>query len=363
MRRQRLALLLPAHDEELLIQATIRSALAAGQKLEHIYVVDDCSIDTTRQKALELLNNSHVHSLHLRGGKAIALKSAIDHFRLVDNYTWIHIADADSVFGKDYFKIYRRHLNARKYAVTIGFVQSLRGNWISKYRAFSYTFGQHIYRRLQSYAGMVSVFPGPVTCIKSDIIKHLEFDTHSLTEDFDITLQVHRKKLGRIKFIPEAVNFTQDPQTLRDFYRQSLRWMRGFFQGITRHKIGRRAQLIDIAIGYQLFEAALYITQLFVLLPIALIITGNWQLLPVIFILDYLIVTILAVFSAIMARRLSILYSLPYFYFLRGVELFVFVKAFIEVVVLKRFRIQAAGWETLGRRYSLSASALKDTAQ
>lgn len=360
MHKRRIALLLPAHNEELLIQTTIKSAVDAGQDIQDIYVVDDFSVDSTREKAVELLGESRVLSLERQAGKAMAVKTAIEHFALIGMYSWIHIADADCVFGKNYFQIYRENLNDEKYCVVIGFVQSLHGNWISKYRAFSYTFGQHIYRRLQSYAGMVSVFPGPVTCFRSDIVGELEFDVNSLTEDFDITLQVHRKKLGRIKFIPEAVCYTQDPQTLGDFYRQSLRWMRGFFQGILRHKIGRRAQRIDVAITYQLLEAGLYLTQLFILLPLALIISGNWRILPVIFVLDYLLVAMLGVFSAVMAKRISILHTLPYFYFLRFVELFAFVKAFTEVVVLRRFRITAKGWETVGRRYDLSVKAMKD---
>ena len=51
-RRKKLALLLPGHNEELIIETTIRSALKAGQRLLDIYVVDDASTDKTRQAAL-----------------------------------------------------------------------------------------------------------------------------------------------------------------------------------------------------------------------------------------------------------------------------------------------------------------------
>jgi biofilm PGA synthesis N-glycosyltransferase PgaC len=361
-RKRKLALLLPAHNEELIIQATITSAVAAGQKLEDIFVVDDNSADETRKKALELLPKANVLTVP-RSGKALAVNRAIKHFKIEARFTWVHIADADSIFGPDYFRLYRAKLDAKKYVVAVGFVQSLRGNWISKYRAFTYTFSQHILRRFQSWLGMITVFPGPITCFRTDIIKDLEFDGTSLTEDFDVTLQVHRKKLGKIRFIPEAVSFTQDPQTLTDFYKQNLRWQRGFFQGVLRHKIGLKAQAIDLSIGYQLFEITFYLVQLFIVIPVLVISTGKWHILPMMFLADYLVVVALGVFSAIAAKRLSILFSLPYFYFLRTLELIIFMQAFVEVVILRKFRAKITGWETAGRRYQVDANALKDTAQ
>jgi cellulose synthase/poly-beta-1,6-N-acetylglucosamine synthase-like glycosyltransferase len=247
VRRRRLALLLPAHNEELILAATINSALAAGQKLEDIYLVDDNSTDRTAIVAHRFLPISNVLSVG-RSGKALAVQKAIKYFDLEKRYVWLHVADADSVFGADYFRIYKKSLNARKYSVAVGFVQSLRGNWIAKYRAFSYTYGQHIFRRLQSWLGMITVFPGPITTFKTDIIKDLEFVSDSPTEDFDLTLQVHRKHLGAIKFIPRAVNYTQDPQSLKDFIKQNQRWQRGFFQGVIKYRIGSKLERIDFSI-------------------------------------------------------------------------------------------------------------------
>lgn len=359
--KKKLALLLPAHNEQLIIQATIKSAIKAGQKKENIFVVDDNSSDQTRRRAIELLGHKQVLSVE-RSGKALAVLKAIKHFKFEDRYTWLHIADADSVFGKDYFRLYRRKLNAKKYAVAVGFVQSLRGNWISKYRAFNYTYSQHVMRRFQSYFGMISVFPGPITCFRTDIIKHLDFESETITEDFDITLQFHRKKLGKIRFIPEAVNYTQDPQTLRDFCRQTARWQRGFFQGVTKYKIGRRAQAIDFSIGYQLLEMIIFLVQMFVLIPFIIVTTGKWQIIPVMFVLDMFILSIIAISTCAVTKRLSIISILPYFYFLRWLELAIFLKAFVEVVILRRFRSKIVGWETAGRRYALDSNALKDVA-
>ncbi len=361
--KRKLSLLLPGHNEELIIATTIRSAIAAGQNKKDIFVVDDCSSDNTSKEAIALLGKSQVLRVE-RSGKALAVKKAIKHFKIEKNYKWVHIADADSVFGKDYFRIYKKSLDDTKYVVALGFVQSLRGNWISKYRAFTYTYSQHVYRRFQSYLGMISVFPGPITCFSTRILKDLDFDGDSLTEDFDITLQVHRKKLGKIKFIPKAVNYTQDPQALDDFIKQNQRWQRGFFQGLIKYRIGTKLQPVDIGIMYQMVELFFYLLQMFVVLPYVLITQGNWEIVPVIFLLDFAMLAVIALFSAAMTKRWSMLLSLGYFYVLRMLELGVFCQAFIEVVVLKKFRSKSEtkGWSVAGRRYQISQKALLDTA-
>ena len=361
--KRKMALLLPAHNEELILQATIKSALAAGQKKQDIYVVNDASTDKTRVKATQLLGKGNVLTVP-RSGKAKAVYQAIKYFEIEDRYYWLHVADSDSVFGKDYFRIYRRSLKGKKYAAAVGFVQSLRGNWISKYRVFSYTYGQLVLRRLQSWMGMVSVFPGPVTSFRTDIIQNLDFSAESLTEDFDITLQFHRMKLGKIKYIPEAINYTQDPQTFRDFCVQTSRWHRGFFQGVKKYKVGTKMQPIDMYVGYQLTETMIYLLQLFVVLPLIIINTHphRWVAIPSVLLADYLITSVLAVYTAIASKRYSILSVFALFYPLRMVEMAIFVKAFVEVIVFRKFKSQIIGWSTEGRRYSLNANALKDVA-
>ena len=357
-RIKKLVLLLPAYNEELIIATTIKSAIAAGQLKRDIFVVDDHSSDNTRKIAIAILGKDHVLSVQ-HSGKALAVQKAIKKFKLVRNYTWLHIADADSVFSKDYFKIYRSRLDI-KYAVALGFVQSMRGNWISTYRALSYTYSQHVGRRIQSRLRTISVFPGPITCFRTDILSKIDFSTNSLTEDFDITLQVHRKKLGRILFIPKAVNYTQDPQTLSDFMKQNLRWQRGLFQGLKKYQIGRQLHLIDISIGYQLMVVLIYLVQLFVIIPMTIAMTGKWILIPTIIAGDFVINSIIALLSSAAIKRWNLIGAMPYFYFLRWVELGIFLWAGIEILILGKFQTESRGWETRGRRYQLSVEALKD---
>jgi len=358
-RRRRLAPLLPGHNEELILAATINSAVAAGIGKRDIYMVDDDSNDATRAIALKHLPPENVLTVP-RSGKAGAVFQAISYFSIVERYVWLHVADADSIFCSDYFRIYKRHLNGRKLVAAVGFVQSLPGNWLATYRSFSYTYGQHIFRRIQSWAGAIAVLPGPVTCFKTDIIKNLEFRTESLTEDFDLTLQIHRKHLGRIRFIPEAVNFTQDPRTLHDFIDQTLRWQRGFFQGLRKYRVCLRPHVIDFGVGYQMGETVYYFVQMLIILPFALISTHSIRAPIAILGADFVAIVILALFSSYASKRPRILIALLYFYILRFLELGIFVWAFFEVIVFRRFQTVGRGWQTEGRRYEVSAQDMKD---
>lgn len=357
--KKKMALLLPGHNEELIIATTIKTAIRAGQSKRDIFVVDDNSSDNTRKLAISILGNKNVLTVE-RSGKAGAVIKAIKHFRIERDYTWLHVADADSIFSADYFRVYKSKLDADKYAIAVGFVQSMRGNWISTYRALTYTYSQHVARRVQSWLGMISVFPGPITSFRTDIIKELDFTGSSLTEDFDITLQVHRKKLGKIVFIPGAINYTQDPQSLSDFCKQNMRWQRGFFQGVKKYRIGKGFDRIDISLGFQVAQTVLFFIQLFILLPLIIANTGNWLLIPVSIAADVILNGFIAMIVSVKIKRWNLLGALPYFYFLRWIEVGIFVIAFVEIMILKKFQTEIKGWKTEGRRYKLSSDALQD---
>lgn len=353
MAKKRLALLIPAHNEELLIQETLKSAIRAGLNKRDIYLVDDASSDKTVIKAKKILSSRNILSLE-HSGKAGAVMKALKHFKIAKKYHWVHIADADSIFSKNYFHEYSEVLSD-KYVAAVGMVQSLRGNWLCSYRAVSYTYGQHLIKLIQSMLGVVTVMPGPVTSYRTDILKHLDFETGSLTEDFDITLQIHRKKLGKIKFVPEAINYTQDPRTVKDYYNQSLRWYRGFFQGLKRYKVGIRLHKIDIAVLFQLGEIILFLMQILTAI-LLLTMTNNGVLyLQRFAMFDISVVALIILYATIVNKRPILLLVIFYYHFLKFFELSIYIKSFFEVLVFNSLnKKKTIGWSVAGRRYKLS---------
>jgi cellulose synthase/poly-beta-1,6-N-acetylglucosamine synthase-like glycosyltransferase len=357
--KRKLALLLPGHNEELIIGETIQSAIKAGQDPRDVYVVDDNSDDKTREIAVSMLGKDHVLTVG-RSGKALAVQKAIAAFKIADRYIWVHVADADGIFAPRYFEHYIAKLDETKYAVAVGFVQAQRGNWISTYRALTYTYSQHVYRRMQAKLGMISVLPGPITSYRTDILKELEFDTTTVTEDFDITLQIYRKNLGKMVFIPKAINYTQEPASWKDFVKQNMRWQRGFWQGVMKYKIGRGKQRIDISLGFQMGQTFLFLFQIFFLIPIIMLIEHNYMVIPVCIAADIVVYGLTAIIASAASKKWHIFGILPFYYILHWTEIFIYFYAFTEVVILKRFKGASKGWGTEGRRYKLDTQALND---
>lgn len=60
------------------------------------------------------------------------------------------------------------------------------------------------------------------------------FDPDTVTEDFDTTLKV-LKLGGVVQTSSYAFSYTE-AETLRDLYRQRLRWYRGTFQALLKHR-------------------------------------------------------------------------------------------------------------------------------
>lgn len=344
-----LALLIAAHNEELVIAQTIKSAIRAGMKAEHIYVVDDNSSDKTSEIAKSILGENNVIKVR-RSGKGLALTKAAKRFGLARRYRWIHIADADGGFAPDYFPVFRRELRV-KYAAATGYVRSLPGGSVSQYRVVEYTLGMEIQRRFQAATHTVTVIPGPTSCFRSDVFQQLNFANQSLTEDFDVTLQLHRNKLGRVQFIPAAVAYTQDPATIKDYIKQITRWNRGIMQGMHRHKIGLKPSRVDAYLVFQVFQNLLFFSSFFILLPILALSRDPANLVATTFLMDVAITLGIVVAVALKTRRWGILAAYPLIYWLRWVSLFVFMRAFFDVIIRRKYLVSEGVWGTSGRRY------------
>lgn len=349
VKKDTLALLIAAHNEELVLGNTLASAIAAGMKAEHIYVVDDGSTDATTKVAKEYIPSINVIKL-TQGGKGAALYRAAKRFRLASKYRWIHIADADGAFAPRYFNIFRRELRVENAAAT-GYIRSLPGKRISEYRVFEYTIGMEIHRRLQALLNVVPVIPGPTSCFRADVFEKVNFDNKSLTEDFDVTMQLHRLGLGKIQFISKAVAYTQDPRSLHDYKKQIARWNRGGLQSMLRYRIGRKLTRLDAYLTYQIMQNLLFFLIYLVWVPYVTFVYHRPGAIATAFVVDLAVTFTITVLAAMRTKRPDIISAFPFIYGLRWVSLAVFLKAFVEVIILRRYRNTNGMWAERSRRY------------
>lgn len=88
-------------------------------------------------------------------------------------------------------------------------------------------------------------------------------------EDFNMTFESYQQRLGKVAFTLDAVAVTQDPDNLRDYLRQTKRWMLGLWQTVRRHP--PRFSLFTAILTLLLLEL-LTSSMFFVLLPLLVIV-------------------------------------------------------------------------------------------
>jgi hypothetical protein len=76
------------------------------------------------------------------------------------------------------------------------------------------------------------------------------------------------------------------------------------------------------------------------------------------FLYDVLITMITTLAVAARTKRWDILAAFPHIFILRWVSVVVFLRAFVEIMILRRFRTGTTGtWSTAGRRYKQDVPA------
>ncbi|MFC4565101.1 glycosyltransferase [Nocardiopsis mangrovi] len=276
-----LAVVIPAHNEEPVIDGAIASALRLFNRWD-IYVVSDSSHDSTADIAaetgvnvLELLNNR---------GKAGALEAVIEEFDLTGTYDGVVILDADTELHADYVEGVRRQLREPDVAAVAGFVvaewkpdqRTVVGRLISAYRDRLYWMLQYLMRYGQTWrrTSVPFIVPGFASTYRSSALKKIDINPSGLViEDYNMTFEVHRKRLGRIAMHPGTKAYSQDPFTLGDYISQVRRWTLGFWQTVRRH--GVWPGLFWFALSFYILEVVLVATLL-----LAAVVLGAFLLLP-----------------------------------------------------------------------------------
>jgi len=337
----RLCVLLPAKDERLGISKTLKSILQAGVPPSDIFVIDDGSSDGTA----EIARSFEVHVLRnpKNIGKALALSRGAREFDVVGRYAYICLMDADTEVCQGYFDVVKSAFADQTVAAVCGRAKSTPHNWLTAYRCLAYWMSDAIYKGGQSSMGVITVTPGCASSFRSDVFSQLDWNSDTIVEDMDCTIQVHRKKLGKIVYQKRAVVSTQDPRTIRDYVKQMYRWHSGAWQVGMKYEMLTGLSKIDLEYKLLMGEGVVFAT-LFLLLPIWMFLYPRLACYAVG--MDMMVLIFLSMICAVCDRRTDVcLYSLLY-PLLRFVDCSVFLYSFWKVVIQKK---QVRGWFAVKR--------------
>jgi poly-beta-1,6-N-acetyl-D-glucosamine synthase len=246
-RRRRLspddvAVLIPAHNEELVIASTITSVLKVAPAGNVHVIADGCHDDTA---VVAHSYGVNVLQLYPARGKAGGIETAVHELRLADRFKAVLIVDADTELDDQYLEHALPLLDNRKVVAIAGYARtnwrpeelSLVGRFLIAYRTRLYAVMQWIkYGQTWRWTNVTAIVPGFASMYRTRALPRMDLNPAGLViEDFNMTFEVHRKGLGRIAFHPSVFATTQDPDNFPDYYRQVKRWFLGFWQTVRRH--------------------------------------------------------------------------------------------------------------------------------
>jgi cellulose synthase/poly-beta-1,6-N-acetylglucosamine synthase-like glycosyltransferase/peptidoglycan/xylan/chitin deacetylase (PgdA/CDA1 family) len=231
-----ISVIVAAYNEEKVISETLRSLLATDYSGEmEVIVIDDGSSDQTAAE-VEKAASSDARVRLLRQpnrGKARALQRGLAAMR-----SGIAVfLDADTHCQRDTLRHLVEPFSEETIAGVSGHakVGNLR-TFIARCQALEYTCGFNLDRRAYTLWNCMTVVPGAISAIRKSAIDDAGgLSLETLAEDTDLTLALHRRG-HRMIYVPEAIAWTEAPETVKTLARQRFRWAYGTLQCLWKHR-------------------------------------------------------------------------------------------------------------------------------
>jgi cellulose synthase/poly-beta-1,6-N-acetylglucosamine synthase-like glycosyltransferase len=244
-----ITVVVPAHNEEDVIGATLDELLSQSRKPDHVIVVaDNCTdrtIEIARERGVEVRES--VNNQQKKAGALNQVLATLIHTAGA-NDTFM-IMDADTRLKQGFLEAADKHFTDDRGLSAIGglFYGEEGGGYIGLLQRNEYTRYQRDIRRRRGrvfvLTGTASIFRAPalqaVASLRGTAIPGVAgsvYDTAALTEDNEITIAL--KTLGALMTSPDECKVeTELMPTWKMLWRQRLRWQRGALENIAAYGV------------------------------------------------------------------------------------------------------------------------------
>jgi cellulose synthase/poly-beta-1,6-N-acetylglucosamine synthase-like glycosyltransferase len=226
-----LSVIVPAHNEEHGLPATLEALLRQTVPAERIIVVDDGSTDRTGEVAAGY-GVTVVRPPQNLGSKAKAQNYALPYC----DTDLVLAVDADTVLADDYIELIKPAFDDARVVIAAGCVQSrFERTWTERGRSIEYLYGFHWNRPIQNLANSPTVCSGCCSVFRREpLVEFGGFPERTIVEDMDYTWSA--QMMGhRAVYVAKAVAWAADPEDLTYLRKQDWRWMAGFAQNVRLH--------------------------------------------------------------------------------------------------------------------------------
>jgi cellulose synthase/poly-beta-1,6-N-acetylglucosamine synthase-like glycosyltransferase/peptidoglycan/xylan/chitin deacetylase (PgdA/CDA1 family) len=281
------SVVVPAYNEELGIEASVRSLAASDYPAElEIIVVDDGSTDDTSAivRSLGLPNVRLVRQVN--AGKPAALQTGV---RLARHDVLV-LVDGDTVFERDALRALVAPLAAPEVGAVSGNTKvGNRRGLLGRWQHIEYVIGFNLDRRMFDVLQCMPTVPGAIGAFRRQtLIDAGGIASETLAEDTDLTMAICRAG-WRVVYAPEARAWTEAPASLGQLSRQRYRWCYGTMQAMWKHrhavrehglagKLGRRGlpYLLAFQVALPLLAPAVDIATLY-----SVVFAWSWEIFAV----------------------------------------------------------------------------------
>lgn len=237
----KVSIIMPAYNEEAVIDEALESLIGLHHARLQIIVVDDGSSDQTAERASAVARRHPDTDIQIilqgNGGKAAALNTGLLHA----DGEFVLAVDADSRLSRDALRHGLAYFRDPAVGAVGGFVEVANTDTlIGRFQELEYLYSLNFVRRALSTFGAVTVVPGPVGLFRRSALLRVCGYRQSesvFAEDADITVRLLAAGY-RVHGDRRMISRTEAPASLFPLLRQRYRWRRGIYQAFADNAFG-----------------------------------------------------------------------------------------------------------------------------
>jgi 1,2-diacylglycerol 3-beta-glucosyltransferase len=227
---RRFAILIPAHNEELSLDRTVRSL----QQIEYpkelfdiVVIADNCS-DATAAIGRRLGATVYERTNADLRGKGYALRWMFDILMAATPaYDAFIVIDADSVASANFLQVMNKDLELGARAIQCNDMVEPRAEaWVSEVIRFGFTLYNFVRPMGRKPLGFSAGIRGNGMCFSRSLLEEYPWNSYSLNEDLEYGLRLLANGIT-VRFAPEAIVHALMPTTTKNAESQRSRWERG----------------------------------------------------------------------------------------------------------------------------------------